>query len=102
MVNLISAIAAYCCQPATAVESARVILRRPKATLALLKIMPPLPKESLQDPAVIYIYPTAFVQWSRCMQGLAAWDGLPVLSYADYLAQIESKNYPTDLAEPAS
>ncbi|MFS8806023.1 hypothetical protein NW837_00980, partial [Synechococcus sp. R6-10] len=56
------------------IEATRVILHKPPALLAVLKSASPLPKEVLQDPSLAYIYPAAFIQWSKCMHGLAEWD----------------------------
>ncbi|MEN9202467.1 MAG: hypothetical protein Q6K80_02875 [Thermostichus sp. DG_1_6_bins_120] len=80
------------------IEATRIILHKPPALLAVLKSIPPLPKEVLQDPSLVYSYPAAFIQWSKCMHGLAAWDTVPVLSYADYVAQMELAFMPTDIA----
>ena len=80
------------------IEATRVILHKPPALLAVLKSAPPLPKEVLQDPSLAYIYPAAFIQWSKCMHGLAEWDTVPALSYADYVAQLKLAFMPTDIA----
>lgn len=84
--------------PVEVLDAIRSLLRRPKAMLMLLQISPPLPKEHLNDPDLIYIYPAAFIQWSRCMHGLAAWEGSPVLRYGEYVAQMEILLGPTDVA----
>ncbi|MEN9226017.1 MAG: hypothetical protein Q6L60_13655 [Thermostichus sp. HHBFW_bins_43] len=80
------------------IEAARVVLHKPPALLAVLKSIPPLPREVLQDPSLVYAYPATFIQWSKCMHGLAEWDTVPVLSYADYVAQVELAFLPTDMA----
>ncbi len=80
------------------IEATRLILHKPPALLAVLKSAPPLPKEVLQDPSLTYIYPATFIQWSKCMHGLADWDTVPALSYADYVAQMELAFMPTDIA----
>ncbi|MFS8859144.1 hypothetical protein [Synechococcus sp. B60.1] len=84
------------------IEATRVILHKPPALLAVLKSAPPLPKEVLQDPSLAYIYPATFIQWSKCMHGLAEWDDVPALSYADYVAQMELTFLPTDIAVEAA
>ncbi len=98
MLKLINYIASCCQLSSDGVEAARSILRKPDAMLTLIKQVPPLPKESLQDPDLIYAYPSAYVQWSMCMHGLVEWDTAPVLSYADYVAQLDAAFLqPTDI-----
>ena len=84
--------------PVETLSTFRSLLRRPKAILMLLQMSPPLPKEHLEDPDLVYIYPAAFIHWSRCMHGLSAWEGPPVLSYGEYVAQMEILLGPTDIA----
>jgi len=80
------------------IEATRAILHKPPALLAVLKSAPPLPKAVLLDPSLAYIYPATFIQWSKCMHGLADWDSVPALSYADYVAQMKLAFLPTDIA----
>lgn len=97
MSQISSLISTLCRLPEDALDALRGILRRPKAMLMMLQTSPPLPKEHLDDPDLIYIYPASFIQWSRCMHGLASWEGSPVLSYGDYVAQMEILLGPTDI-----
>ncbi len=98
MYKVISLIAARYKLAPEVIEAARMILAKPKAMLAVIREVPPLPKETLNDPDVIYAYPAAFIQWSMCMHGLTEWDTVPVLSYADYIARLETAFLPTDIA----
>ncbi|ABC99305.1 hypothetical protein ACVW0Q_002052 [Thermostichus sp. MS-CIW-21] len=84
------------------IEAARVVIYRPPALLAVLKSVPPLPKEVLADPSLTYAYPAPFIEWSKRMHGLAEWDDVPALSYADYVAQMELAFMPTDIAVEAT
>lgn len=95
MLKLLNSIALTCQLSADEVEAARLMLRKPSAMLTLMKQIPPLPKESLDNPNLIYAYPAAYVQWSMCMHGLVEWDTPPVLSYADYVAQLDAAFFPT-------
>lgn len=83
--------------PVEAFEATRTVLRRPKALLTVMRMSPPLPKECLTDPDLVYIYPAAYIHWSRCMHGMAPWEGAPVLSYGEYVAQMEILLGPTDV-----
>ncbi len=98
MSNVIAYIATSCQIDPEGVEAARSIIRKPRAMLTLIKHVPPLPKEDLTDPSIIYGYPSAYIQWSMCMHGLVEWDTAPVLSYADYVAQLDAAFQPTDIA----
>lgn len=102
MFKVMSLIASSCQLPPEFIEAARVVSRRPKVMLAVMREVPPLPKESLGDPDIFFAYPEAFIRWSLCMHGIADWEGPPVLSYADYVAQMSYAFHPTDVALPGT
>lgn len=98
MSQIISLLASLCQLSTEAVDAARTLLRRPKAMLTVMRMSSPLPKEYLEDPDLVYIYPAPYIQWSRCMHGMAPWEGPPVLSYGEYIARMEILLGPTDVA----